>query len=154
MRNRLLIGLLFFSLFGWGQVPDTETFSLQDVVTAVSPSSNDQVACFLEAIPEYYNPTYNNDLYAPISSLLRFRDYGAHNALGFETYVAPDDFDPDAQPVNIYEVFKDYYKVNHDAKWIYSVTDATTKTKPTSGTSYYYGYELGGIEYESPLSLG
>lgn len=53
-------------------VPDTETFGLQDVVDAVNPTTDDLVDCFADAVLNLFNPTY----YIDGSSLLEFRDYG------------------------------------------------------------------------------
>lgn len=80
MRNRLLIGLLFFSLFGWGQVPDTNTFTLDTVVKVVNPATNDLSACFSAAVKANFDPLYDSIGYAPVNSLLRFRNYQASEA--------------------------------------------------------------------------
>lgn len=80
MRNRLLIGLLFFSLFGWGQVPDTNTFTLDTVVKVVNPATNDLSACFSAAVKANFDPLYDSIGYAPVNSLLRFRNYQAIEA--------------------------------------------------------------------------
>jgi uncharacterized protein (TIGR02145 family) len=85
MRNRLLIGLLFFSLFGWGQVPDTNTFTLDTVVKVVNPATNDLSACFSAAVKANFDPLYDSIGYAPVNSLLRFRNY--------QVSEAPSDFD-------------------------------------------------------------
>jgi hypothetical protein len=74
--------------------------------------------------------------------------------LGFEPYVAPENFNREDQPVDIYEVFEKYYRSHRTAKWIYSVANAATTTKPHGGTSYHYGYELGGISYTADLAEG
>jgi len=53
-------------------VPNTTTFSLQDVVDEVNPTTNDLVDCISDAVTASYNPTYFT---APATSLLEFRDY-------------------------------------------------------------------------------
>lgn len=72
------------------QVPDTTTFTLQDVQNAVashnayqvfdgisiSTIGNDFESIKSFAESTYFNPTYNNNTYAPRGSLLRFRGYG------------------------------------------------------------------------------
>lgn len=79
--KKLLILLLFIPVFTFGQVsvPNTETFSLQDVYNAVhnhtSGTQTNLQSCFDNAISGYFNPTYNQDSYAPANSMLRFRDY-------------------------------------------------------------------------------
>ncbi len=60
-------------------VPNTNTFSLQDVFNAVkdhTPAVSGNLSdCFAKAIPGYFDSNYNNDSYAPSGSLLRFRNY-------------------------------------------------------------------------------
>lgn len=87
-KKSKLIGLLLLivsATFGQ-QVPNTTTFKLDTVIDVVGPTTNDLLDCFSDANPDYFNDTYNDDAYAPANSLLRFRDYGAHNAA---TIVAP-----------------------------------------------------------------
>jgi len=61
------------------QVPDTETFSLQDVVDEVNPSTNDLVECFADANADYFHTFYKDTYYVNAgnkNNLLMFRDYG------------------------------------------------------------------------------
>lgn len=53
------------------KVPDTETFSLQDVVNVVGPSSNDLVQCFADAYSDGFDPLYEGSK----NNLLNFRNY-------------------------------------------------------------------------------
>ena len=63
-------------MFVKGQsVPNTTTFTLQNVVDAVNPTTDDLRDCFKDAVSLYFDPAYNNSSYAPDSSLLRFRNY-------------------------------------------------------------------------------
>ena len=55
-------------------VPDTTTFSLQDVVDNVTPTTNDLVDCVADAIGGSYDVAYYT---TPATSLLEFRNYGA-----------------------------------------------------------------------------
>lgn len=61
-------------------VPNTNTFSLQDVWNAVkdhtSGTTGDLSDCFANAISNYFDPAYNNNSYAPANSMKRFRNYG------------------------------------------------------------------------------
>jgi hypothetical protein len=61
-------------------VPNNTTFSLQDVYAAIQFHSNsvtgDLSSCFSNAIPQFFDPTYNQVGYAPANSMLRFRNYG------------------------------------------------------------------------------
>lgn len=82
LRSLKIASLLLFVCFvsfGQTSVPNTETFSLQDVYNAVhahtSGTQTNLQSCFDNAISGYYNDTYNQDSYAPANSMLRFRDY-------------------------------------------------------------------------------
>lgn len=55
-------------------VPNTDTFSLQDVVDEIVPTTNDLVDCIADAVGGSYDGTYYT---APATSLLEFRNYGA-----------------------------------------------------------------------------
>jgi hypothetical protein len=54
-------------------VPDTNTFSLQDVVNEVNPTTNDLVDCISDADNNAYDTNYYT---SPATSLLEFRNYG------------------------------------------------------------------------------
>mgnify|MGYP003657974146 CR=1 FL=1 len=54
-------------------VPNTNTFTLQNVVDAVNPTSNDLADCFADAISSNFDSTYSGSK----NSLLNFRNYGA-----------------------------------------------------------------------------
>jgi hypothetical protein len=87
MKSKILIvllSLMWFScckepdeLYAQTSVPNTETFSLQDVYNVVhghAPSTTfDLNSCIANAIPEYYDQTWYNTYTA--NSLLRFRNY-------------------------------------------------------------------------------
>lgn len=53
-------------------VPNTSTFSLQDVVDEVGPTTNDLVDCIADANSADYDPAYYT---SPATSLLEFRNY-------------------------------------------------------------------------------
>ena len=53
-------------------VPNTTTFSLQDVVTEINPTTDDLVDCIADANSSGYNSSYYS---SPATSLLEFRDY-------------------------------------------------------------------------------
>jgi uncharacterized protein (TIGR02145 family) len=95
---RKLIFILLFPVMVWGQqVPDNTTFNLDTVVKVVNPSSNDLNECFNDAVKSYFNVLYDSIGYAPVRSMLRFRDYGAHNVavcgygLLYNWYAATDE---------------------------------------------------------------
>ncbi len=58
-------------------VPNTTTFTLQDVVTEVNPTTDDLNDCFSDADASYFNSAYEGSK----NQLLNFRDYGSQNAL-------------------------------------------------------------------------
>ena len=81
LNLKILSFLLFLSgvCIAQTSVPNTDTFSLQDVYNAVhahtSGTTGDLQSCFTNAISSYFDPTYNTDSYAPVNSMLRFRNY-------------------------------------------------------------------------------
>jgi 6-phosphogluconolactonase (cycloisomerase 2 family) len=54
-------------------VPDTTTFSLQDVVNEINPTTDDLVNCISDAVEGNYDSRY---YITPATSLLEFRNYG------------------------------------------------------------------------------
>ena len=66
---------MLFAASCLGQVPNTTTFSLQDVVVEVNPTTADLQDCFNDATDSYFNSSYSGSK----NSLLNFRDYGSHN---------------------------------------------------------------------------
>jgi hypothetical protein len=58
-------------------VPDTTTFSLQDVVSEINPTTDDLLDCVSDASSGSYDGTYYTN---PATSLLEFRNYGASAA--------------------------------------------------------------------------
>lgn len=58
-------------------IPDTNTFSLQDVVNEVNPTTDDLVDCFADAIAGNFDPEYEGNK----DSLLNFRNYGGIGTL-------------------------------------------------------------------------
>jgi hypothetical protein len=92
MKTKLLISILFAlgNLFAVGQsVPNTTTFTLQNVCDAINPSTEDLVDCFSDAIPVYFNPAYSGSK----NSLLNFKDYGPHNASTVPTVTTTAPYD-------------------------------------------------------------
>jgi len=56
-------------------VPDTEMFSIMDIITELGGGLTSLQACFDIAMPFGFDSNYNNDNYAPANSMLRFRNY-------------------------------------------------------------------------------
>ena len=53
-------------------VPDTTTFTLQNVVDEVNPTTDDLVDCFADAVVSKFDSAYSSSV-----GLLKFRNYGA-----------------------------------------------------------------------------
>ena len=62
-------------------VPDTTTFSLQDVVNEVVPTTDDLLDCVADASPGSYDVAYYT---APATSLLEFRNYNSVPGVAFD----------------------------------------------------------------------
>jgi len=54
-------------------IPDTNTFSLQDVVTEINPTTDDLVDCFADSVDGNFDVLYKGSK----NQLLNFRNYGA-----------------------------------------------------------------------------
>ena len=54
-------------------VPDTTTFTLQNVVDEVNPTTDDLVDCFADAVASKFDSSYEGSK----NQLLNFRNYGA-----------------------------------------------------------------------------
>lgn len=83
----LLLIIFTLSLKAQVQVPDNETFTLDDVWDAVrdhdATTTGDLSDCFANSEPTYFNSSYESSYYAAYgnkNNLLMFRDYGPHNA--------------------------------------------------------------------------
>ena len=61
-------------------VPDTTTFTLQDVVDVVNPTTDDLEACFDDAVAGDFDSSYGP---GDESNLLQFRNYGAGSLTSF-----------------------------------------------------------------------
>lgn len=61
-------------------VPNTNTFSLQDVVDEVNPTTDDLVDCFADAVASKFDPAYSGSK----NQLLNFRNYGAETLTLFK----------------------------------------------------------------------
>jgi hypothetical protein len=61
-------------------VPDTTTFTLQDVVDEVNPTTDDLVDCFDDAVAGDFDSSYGP---GDESNLLQFRNYGAGSLTSF-----------------------------------------------------------------------
>ena len=82
MKSKITTLFILLSIVGFGQsVPNTTTFTLQDVATAVfgSAGTNSLSSSFSSAVSGYFDPTYNQNGYAPANSMLRFRNYNIAN---------------------------------------------------------------------------
>jgi len=75
-------------------VPDTNTFSLEDVYDAVNDHANpanNLDDCFTKALSGYFDSDYDNNSYAPANSMKRFRNYGPQGNPQTGSYTLPFD---------------------------------------------------------------
>jgi hypothetical protein len=73
MKSKILILFLLIWNLTFSQVPNTTTFTLQDVENAIPGTQGNLQQCFTDAIPGYFDATYSGSK----NSLLNFRNYGA-----------------------------------------------------------------------------
>ena len=67
-------------------VPDTSTFTLQDVVNEVNPSSDDLADCFSDSNIYLFDPAYSSSV-----GLLKFRNYNGSFRTAFSASTASKD---------------------------------------------------------------
>lgn len=124
--KKLLFILLFVPvlLFGQTSVPNTETFSLQDVYNAVHAHTGGTAtslqSCFDNAISSYFNPTYNQDSYAPANSMLRFRDYKPSSTCDYPLVSFVDSVDKTCPPpggLTTYTITSEATAITACAQW-------------------------------------
>lgn len=101
MRKLLFILLVAVPFLGATPppVPDTEDFDLVAVTTEIGGGLTSLQACFDNANAGGFDPTYNNDGYAPANSLLRFRNYSHIIDISDFSYTT-NSFDISSQDVN------------------------------------------------------
>ena len=63
-------------------IPDTTTFTLQNVVDIITPTTNDLVDCFSDATDAFFDYNYKGDK----DNLLNFRNYGDKAWFGYMNY--------------------------------------------------------------------
>ena len=80
--------------------------------------------------------------------------WGAKKVWNMEAFIAPSNFDADAQPLNIVKVFGEYNNVNK--AYIYSFTSAisTLTLSASSGISYRWGETISGVDYVYDIASG
>jgi hypothetical protein len=76
--------------------------------------------------------------------------------LGFDAFIAPDDFNRFIQPVDIYEVFKREYALDSKARYIYYYSDGNfpLTLTPTTAEYFRYGYTQGGVDVIVDVPIG
>ena len=74
-------------------VPNTNTFSMQDVANEINPPASPVTLIALRAYTEYYklDPTYYSG--GQVTSLLQYRNYGGSTTAVKEPYTVGYDFD-------------------------------------------------------------
>jgi len=80
--------------------------------------------------------------------------WGKKRVLNMEAFIAPANFDPASQPLNIVSVFGEYNNANK--AYIYSFTSAiATLTLPASaGITYRWGETISGVDYVNDVVSG
>ena len=73
--------------------------------------------------------------------------WGKKKAWNIDAFIAPENFNPESQPLNIVSVFGNYNNVNK--AYIFSFTSAiATLTLPSSsGITYRWGETISGVDY-------
>ena len=123
-------------------VPNTTTFTLQDVVTEVNPTTDDLVDCFADAVASKFDSNYSGSK----NSLLNFRNYGAVTITTFHLTV-----NTPKRSFACYGTADNVAYHNGDANTIAAVGDtvysnsAGTITYPagTYGQTFYSGGYIG-----------
>ena len=80
MKKLITILFVLVYYFGACQVPNTTTFTLQNVVDEINPTTDDLADCISDADAAKYDPTYYT---SPATSLLEFRNYGWGGGYGW-----------------------------------------------------------------------
>ena len=80
--------------------------------------------------------------------------WGKKTVLNADAFIAPANFDANAQPLNIITVFGDY--VNANKAYIYSFTSAiaTLTLSAATGITYRWGETISGVDYVYDVSSG
>lgn len=114
-------------------VPDTETFSLEDVYNEVSPASFDQNACFAAADSDGFDSDYS---YYEANSLMRFRNYDTPDG-GSSFSVTPTSFSFDGDggsgsfSVSFQSRFYYVTVANNASSWV-TMSTSSIYTSPAS----------------------
>lgn len=143
MKIKLLILSLLIRFFSFGQVPDTETFDLDTVVSIVNPTTSDLVDAFNDTIADYMNRTYYANYFAAFGNklnLLMFRDYGPHNADTGDSL-----FCVEYGLLYNYFAIMDSRKISSSDDWVIpTYTSGTTIEKVSTLVTYLGGSSVAG----------
>ncbi len=147
-------------------VPNTNTFTLQNVVDAVEDHAGDISdnldTCFDYAISTYFDTDYNNNTYAPANSMKRFRNYGPSG----NTIVVPDGFSPNGDGIHDYFeienlIFYPDHKMSiffspggtliysREGDYVMSPWDGKYNGNFVSAGTYYWVLEINGSVYDT-----
>lgn len=105
-------------------VPNTNTFSLQDVCDAIAGAQDDLVECFAEATAGAFDPTYGS---ITDNDMLAFRNYDEGGAAPFLT-ISPASFGAPASAGSF------PLSISSNQSWAYSDDAVWLSGSPTSGT--------------------
>ena len=126
-------------------VPNTNTFSLQDVYNSVhghtSGTTGDLQSCFNNAVSYFFDPNYNQDSYAPANSQLRFRNYYPYSVTNY-LYAVILNNAADASKIAKSPV---YWFTSSSGFWNY-----TDQVLLATNPSYFYSFNLSSESLASP----
>lgn len=128
-------------------VPNTDTFSLQDVYDsvhshAIATAGNLQ-SCFDNAVSYFYDISYNQDGFAPANSMLRFRNYYPYSVTNY-LYAIIINNSGDAGKTAISPAY-DFTSNSASGNWYYN-DQVLLSTNP----SYFYSFNLSSSSIASP----
>jgi hypothetical protein len=124
-------------------VPDTNTFTLQDVVDEVNPSSPSLRTCFDQSDPNYFDNNYIPSGFDPHSydktgyRLSYFRNYGSHNAASIS--ISPNNYSA-AQHGETFGLDIDVSPAG--ASWTVTTDVSWISISPSSGSGDYNGVNI------------
>jgi len=126
-------------------VPDTTTFTLQNVVTEINPTTDDLADCFADAVAASFDSAYSGSK----DRLSNFRNYGAVSLASFSTQTNPTTSGKpcgNSTPTTRYHNGASFLPVVNDVVWN---TSAGTGVPSTGGymlaNNTYYMLNSSGV---------
>jgi len=136
-------------------IPDTDTFSLQDVITEFGLAPDEGlVECFAEAVAGSFDPSHNPNAYGTDNNLLNFRNYGANPSPYVRTVVG---YTTETSKTVVYNITSDdvvaFLQLNVDSD-TYPAGIGTVTVSDSSGATWtkLSGGTNGNVWYTTNLS--